>query len=780
MPLPPEPPNAARLPALAHPRRRRCACAAGVDRAFGAPRRGRPRRGAHRSRSVTVAGARAARSPTPQARPAPCSAAAAPSPAWLPWPRPPCVCMKPPPSRPGATRRLVPRQPPMNGDGNCVHVILEGQRANPTQQKIFSLEKQPGPSTAGDADTIRIPVAGRPLIFPPARPRRSPAAAQERPQPALPPPPARPNRRSPAGPRRRQRSDGARHTAFLEASSEMTRACAEAIEIQSRLMRLAGAFTPAAGRPPLPAFTRSQCLEFARGSAARVLGPEFAGVDGLPGPGAAARRTPDAGRSHPVDRGPQGYARPGYSRHRTRCAARRLVPGRRPRAGLHRGRGRASRPLPVRLAGDRSRRARPAHLPAARRHGRVPPRAAAARGDDPLRHRNREVPAPGRHLPVSVPASRARSAGVPLITMTEGCAGFFTAAEVEKSGGIILTEEDRRPLPGRRPGRLVRPGADGRGEPTTRQALAALRAGTLSACFGEAFSGITLAEGLRLPGGRMRLIDRVLDLEPHGGRYGLGRIRAEADIHPDAWFLTCHFVDDMVMPGTLMYECCAHALRVFLQRLGWVGEDPGLRYEPVTGLAATLKCRGPVTPATRRVVYEVDIKELGYGPEPFAVADADMVADGHRIVLFQRHVAEADRDDARTIVESFWAGRPAPAAACPDRARPHGPALRARAADRVCRGQPFRGLRRTLPPLRRGPLHRPPARAALPLHRPHPPLGAAALGAQARRLDRGRIRRARTAPGTLPRSAPGRSPTASCSRSPSSPAAGWRPTWARR
>ena len=69
----------------------------------------------------------------------------------------------------------------------------------------------------------------------------------------------------------------------------------------------------------------------------------------------------------------------------------------------------------------------------------------------------------------------------------------------------------------------------------------------------------------------MRLIDRVVELDPAGGRYGLGKIAAEADVHPDDWYLTCHFVDDRVMPGTLMYEYCLHTLRVFLLRLGWVG-----------------------------------------------------------------------------------------------------------------------------------------------------------------------------------------------------------------
>jgi 3-hydroxymyristoyl/3-hydroxydecanoyl-(acyl carrier protein) dehydratase len=197
------------------------------------------------------------------------------------------------------------------------------------------------------------------------------------------------------------------------------------------------------------------------------------------------------------------------------------------------------------------------------------------------------------------------------------------------------------------------------------RALEALRAGDPAACFGGLFAGISIPADLRLPGGRMRLIDRVLDIDPEGGRYGLGRIRAEADIHPGDWFLTCHFVDDMVMPGTLMYECCAHALRVMVQRMGWVLDRPGVRYEPVQGVEATLKCRGPVTPATRRVVYEVDLKELGYAPQPYVLADAAMYADGHPIVRFTDMSLQLT-GTARPEIEAFWKRRPAePAAASP-------------------------------------------------------------------------------------------------------------------
>ena len=50
------------------------------------------------------------------------------------------------------------------------------------------------------------------------------------------------------------------------------------------------------------------------------------------------------------------------------------------------------------------------------------------------------------------------------------------------------------------------------------------------------------------------------------------------------------------------------------------------------GVASRLKCRGQVIESTRMVTYEVAIKELGYGPEPYAIADALMYADGKPIV----------------------------------------------------------------------------------------------------------------------------------------------------
>lgn len=221
--------------------------------------------------------------------------------------------------------------------------------------------------------------------------------------------------------------------------------------------------------------------------------------------------------------------------------------------------------------------------------------------------------------------------GVPLLTMTDGCAGFFGPAELAAGKGIVQTALDKRSQKGVIP--------DDRAELPAQQVVSfddqqieALRRGDLAAAFGPAFAGLTLGSGLRLPGGRLRLVHRVPHLDPTGGRFRVGLIRGEADIHPDDWFLTCHFVDDQVMPGTLMYECCLHTLRIFLLRLGWVSAADAVAYEPVPGAAGRLRCRGQVTASTRTVTYEVTVKERGYGPEPYALVDALMYADGKPIV----------------------------------------------------------------------------------------------------------------------------------------------------
>ena len=243
--------------------------------------------------------------------------------------------------------------------------------------------------------------------------------------------------------------------------------------------------------------------------------------------------------------------------------------------------------------------------------------------------------------------------GEPVLTMRNGCAGFFTAEEIRQSHGLVLRAEDQQPSPRPLPEGFAWPLCVKESESLGDAAISALRRGDLASCSGKEFANLPLPNPPRRPGGRMKLLDRVLELDPTGGRFGLGMIYAEADVHPDDWYLTCHFVDDMVMPGTLMYECTVHTLRVFLLRRGWIAEHDELAYEPIPGVASALRCRGPVTPKSKKASYRVEIKEVGYRPAPYVLADALMYADGVPIVQMTNMSLQLT-GLTRERIESIW------------------------------------------------------------------------------------------------------------------------------
>jgi 3-hydroxymyristoyl/3-hydroxydecanoyl-(acyl carrier protein) dehydratase len=247
--------------------------------------------------------------------------------------------------------------------------------------------------------------------------------------------------------------------------------------------------------------------------------------------------------------------------------------------------------------------------------------------------------------------------GEPLLSMRDGCAGFFSAEELAAGKGIVASK--------RTIGKPIASPAESLGElipstPTQLDAsqVNALRTGDLLAAFGPPFDRMAAIEVDRLPAGRMALLHRVTLLDPTGGPHRRGLIRAEADIQVGDWFLECHFVDDRVMPGTLMFECCLHALRILLMRIGWVGPRELVAFEPAIGVANRLRCRGQVIESTRVVTYEVSIKELRLEPQPIAVADAIIFADGKPIVEISDMAVRLSGTD-RQGLEKLWGIPPA-------------------------------------------------------------------------------------------------------------------------
>lgn len=225
-----------------------------------------------------------------------------------------------------------------------------------------------------------------------------------------------------------------------------------------------------------------------------------------------------------------------------------------------------------------------------------------------------------------------------LLTMRNGCAGFFTQQQLDEGKGLVLKSDDFKnslnPFPSIK---YIFAPIQNKRISLNKQQVMALRHNKFDIAFGNEFTYITnhscSQDLISIPSGRLALIDNILDLSLEGGLYNLGYIIADFNIVPNAWFLTSHFIDDQVMPGTLMYEACLQTFRVFLLRIGWLANKYESSFEPIPGVKSSLRCRGQVTPKTKRVIYEIHIKEIGFKPEPYAMADALMYADGKCIVL---------------------------------------------------------------------------------------------------------------------------------------------------
>ena len=105
---------------------------------------------------------------------------------------------------------------------------------------------------------------------------------------------------------------------------------------------------------------------------------------------------------------------------------------------------------------------------------------------------------------------------------------------------------------------------------------------------------------------RLQVIDRV-KFWPGGGQAGLGRLVAEYDVDPEAWFFKAHFFQDPVQPGSLGLEAIQQAARAAVRLAGLAGGERA-EFEPVAaGQPFGWKYRGQVIPTNGQTRTEIEI-----------------------------------------------------------------------------------------------------------------------------------------------------------------------------
>ncbi len=128
----------------------------------------------------------------------------------------------------------------------------------------------------------------------------------------------------------------------------------------------------------------------------------------------------------------------------------------------------------------------------------------------------------------------------------------------------------------------------------------------------------------QLPAPPMLMFDRITLMTSDGGAYGKGRIEAELDVKPDLWFFQCHFPGDPVMPGCLGLDAMWQLVGFWLGWSGSPGRGRALGVEEV-------RFGGEVTPDTKLVRYEIDIKRAIRTSLVMGVADGLVYVDDKKI-----------------------------------------------------------------------------------------------------------------------------------------------------
>ncbi len=218
-----------------------------------------------------------------------------------------------------------------------------------------------------------------------------------------------------------------------------------------------------------------------------------------------------------------------------------------------------------------------------------------------------------------------------VVEMRGGCAGFFTDEELEAGKGIIHTEQEIEEK-SRIEKRHFDPLLECERTRFERADLVALARDGKAECFGPAYDPGGMNPALHFTAEPMLMLDRVVSVDQKGGAWGLGLVVAEKDLAPDHWYFPCHFKDDHVLAGSLMADGCGQLMRFYMMFLGLQTQTRNAHFQPMFNLPQKVRCRGQVIPGHSLLTYRMEVKEIGTDPQPYAIADVDILL-GEKIVV---------------------------------------------------------------------------------------------------------------------------------------------------
>jgi 3-hydroxyacyl-[acyl-carrier protein] dehydratase/trans-2-decenoyl-[acyl-carrier protein] isomerase len=106
----------------------------------------------------------------------------------------------------------------------------------------------------------------------------------------------------------------------------------------------------------------------------------------------------------------------------------------------------------------------------------------------------------------------------------------------------------------------------------------------------------------KLPGPPLLAFDQVIEISTRGGKFGRGYAIGKKDLSTMDWVFDSHFLDDPVMPGTMLVEG-------LLQLAGFFGGYVGGRGQGRVARIDDVKFLTEVTPEDQEVLYRIDVRK---------------------------------------------------------------------------------------------------------------------------------------------------------------------------
>lgn len=223
-----------------------------------------------------------------------------------------------------------------------------------------------------------------------------------------------------------------------------------------------------------------------------------------------------------------------------------------------------------------------------------------------------------------------------VLKMRNGCAGFFTDEQLDEGLGVVYSNEElQAKINAKKP--KFTPLLKTDKTSFSKEDLRHLINGDIEKCFGNmSYFANGRNKSLCLPPEQILMLDRITSVDLQGGAYGLGYVVAEKDLHPDDWFFPCHFRDDEVLAGSLQAEGGGNLLRFFMLMLGLQRLTKDARYQPVFDLPQKVRCRKQVVPhKDTKLIYKLEVKEIGLVPNPYVIADLEIISNDVITVHFE-------------------------------------------------------------------------------------------------------------------------------------------------